>query len=316
MPRKTISIDIPDLTGRRAIVTGGTDGIGLGIATRLAAAGADVILPARNVAKGASARDVILAAAPSAKVTVRPLDLASLDSVEEFSETIVKEGDPINILINNAGLMTPPRREETADGFELQLGTNHLGHFALVGGLLPALRAGNARVTSQVSVAANEGSIHWDDLNWEKTPYGNGMDAYRQSKIAFGLFAMELHRKSRAGGWGISSNLSHPGIAPTSLLSARPEMGRPRDTMSVRVIRTMSSLGILVGTPETAGLPALMAATSPDAQSGLFYGPSGPGNVGGAPAEQKMYSRLESVDDARRIWAESERMTGVSFPEA
>ena len=312
MPRTPIDITIPDLTGRRALVTGGSDGIGLGIATRLAAAGAHLILPVRNPTKGEAAVARIRETAPNASVTLHPLDLSSLSSVAALGETLRREGDPIHLMINNAGVMTPPERQTTADGIELQFGTNHLGHFALVAELLPLLRAGNARVTSQISIAANQGAIHWDDLNWESSY--SGMRAYSQSKIAFGLFGLELDRRSRAGGWGITSNLSHPGVAPTSLLSARPELGRPHATGGRGLIGAMSSRGILVGTAASAGLPALMAATAPDARGGAFYGPSGPGHIGGAPAEQKLYSRLRGLDDARRIWEVSERLTKVSYP--
>jgi NAD(P)-dependent dehydrogenase (short-subunit alcohol dehydrogenase family) len=239
------------------------------------------------------------------------MDLASLESVATFGEALRREGDPIHLLVNNAGVMTPPDRQATVDGFEIQFGTNHLGHVALVAHLLPLLRAGRARVTSQVSVAANQNSINWDDLNWDRSY--NGMHAYSQSKIAFGLFGLELGRRSEANGWGITSNLSHPGVAPTSLLSARPELGRAGDTRSVRVIRWLSARGILVGTPETAALPALYAATSPQAKNGRFYGPKGPGHLGGAPAEQTLYSRLRSQDEARRVWQVSEELTTATF---
>ena len=175
--------------------------------------------------------------------------------------------------------------------------------------LLPLLRAGGARVTSQVSIAANQGSINWDDLNWQRSY--NGGRAYSQSKIAFGLFGFELQRRSDAQGWGITSTVSHPGIAPTSLLAARPEIGRGGDTTSVRVIRWMSARGLLVGTPDSAALPALLAATS--GEGGRFYGPSGPGHIGGGAAEQKLYSRLRSADDAARVWTVSEELTGVTF---
>jgi NAD(P)-dependent dehydrogenase (short-subunit alcohol dehydrogenase family) len=311
MARTRPDITIPDQTGRRALVTGGSDGIGLGIATRLAAAGAEVLLPVRNRVKGDAAAARIREQVPGATVVLHDLDLASLDSVAALGRTLLDEGAPIHLLIGNAGVMTPPSRQTTADGFELQLGSNHLGHFALVGHLLPLLRAGRARVTSQISVAADQGSINWDDLNWERSY--NGMRAYSQSKIAYGLFAVELQRRSEAGGWGITSTLSHPGIAPTSLLAARPELGRTADTAGRRLIRAMSRLGILVGTPESAGLPALLAATSPDATGGRLYGPNGPGHVGGAPAEQPLYSRLRSPEDARRIWQASEQLTGVAF---
>ncbi len=209
--------------------------------------------------------------------------------------------------------MTPPERQATADGFELQFGTNHLGHFALVGQLLPQLRAGRARVTTQISVAANQGAINWTDLNWEKSY--NGMRAYSQSKIAFGLFGLELDRRSLERGWNITSALAHPGIAPTSLLAARPELGRAQDTAGRRLISALSRRGILVGSVESAALPALYAATSPDAQRARFYGPSGPGHIGGAPAEQKLYSRLTSPEDARRIWSVSEELTRVTYPD-
>ncbi|MET9992090.1 SDR family oxidoreductase [Streptomyces mutabilis] len=309
MPRQDFDITVPDLTGKRAVVTGASDGIGLGIALRLAAAGAEVVMPVRNPRKGEEAAARIRERIPDANVSLRALDLSSLASVEELGKTLLDEGRPLHILVNNAGVMTPPDRRTTADGFELQFGTNHLGHFALVHHLLPLLRAGRARVTSQVSVAANRNAINWDDLNWERSY--NGMRAYSQSKIAFGLFGLELDRRSEAAGWGITSNLSHPGVAPTSLLAARPEVGRAKDTLGVRLIRTLSARGVLVGTVHTAQLPALHAATSPEAEGGAFYGPSGPGHLGGPPAEQKPYSRLRGIEDAQRIWRMSEELVGV-----
>ncbi|MEV5774612.1 SDR family oxidoreductase [Streptomyces antimycoticus] len=311
MPRKTIDITVPDLSGRRAVVTGASDGIGIGIATRLAAAGAEVLLPVRNPRKGEAALTTIRRTIPQANASLRELDLSSPASVAALGTTLREEGRPIHILINNAGVMTPPDRQTTADGFELQFGTNHLGHFALVAHLLPLLRAGHARVTSQVSVAANQGAINWDDLNWERSY--NGMKAYSQSKIAFGLFGLELDRRSRAHGWGITSNLSHPGVAPTNLLAARPEVGRDQDSRNVRMIRALSARGILVGTVHTAQLPALYAATSPDAVRGGLYGPRGPGHLGGPPGEQKLYSRLRSAEEAHRVWQVSEELTQVPF---
>ncbi|AEE47033.1 SDR family oxidoreductase [Cellulomonas fimi] len=304
-------LTVPDLTGTRAVLTGGSDGIGLRIATRLAAAGADLVLPVRNVRKGEAAVATIRATVPGAAVTLHPMDLASLESVAAFGETLLRDGRPVHLLVNNAGVMTPPARQTTVDGFELQLGTNHLGHVALVSHLLPLLRAGRARVTSQVSVAAARGRIRWDDLQWERTY--DGMAAYRQSKIALGLFALELGRRSTAAGWGLTSTLTHPGVAPTSLLSARTELGRSDDTRAVRAIRWLSARGILVGTPETAALPALYAATSPDARDGRMYAPSGPGHLGGAPAEQRLYPTLRSEDEARRVWDVSEQFVRETF---
>ena len=142
------------------------------------------------------------------------------------------------------------------------------------------------------------------------------MRAYAQSKIAFGLFGLELDRRSRAQGWGITSNLAHPGVAPTNLLAARPELGRTRDTVGRRVIRALSRRGLLLGTVETAGLPALMAATDPDARGGALYGPRGPGQLGGPPAEQKLYAPFRSTEEAQRVWEMSERLTGTAFGAA
>ncbi len=305
-------IRIPALTGRRAVVTGASDGIGLHIATRLAQAGAEIVLPVRNPHKGEAAATAIRAVAPDAQVQLSPLDLSSLASVAAFGDTMRNDGRPVNILINNAGVMTPPERQTTADGFEVQLGTNHLGHFALVAGLLPLLCAGAARVTSQVSVAARRGAIDWQDPNGEHSY--DAMHAYRQSKIAFGLFGIELDRRSRELGWGITSNLSHPGVAPTSLLAARPELGRADDTLGVRVIRWASERRLIVGTADSAALPALYAATDPSALPGRLYGPSGPGHMGGAPAEQTLYRPLRSAVDAEHVWLLSEELSGVRYP--
>ncbi|MCD5354729.1 SDR family oxidoreductase [Kineosporia mesophila] len=311
MPRSQPDITVPDLTGKLAVVTGASDGMGLVLATRLAAAGAALILPVRNPRKGEAAAVTIRQQAPQAEISLRSLDLSSLDSVAALGETLNREGRPIHLLINNAGVMTPPERQLTADGFELQWGTNHLGHFALVAQLMPVLRAGNARVTSQLSVTANSHAINWADLNWDRSYHGQR--AYSQSKIAFGLFGLELARRSAAHGWGVTSNITHPGIAPTALLAARPELGRGKDTLSVRLIRVLSARGVLAGTVESAALSALYAATSKDANSGRFYGPSGPGQLSGPPVEQKLYSRLRDEDEARRVWEVSEELTRISF---
>ena len=304
---------LPDLSGQRAVVTGASDGIGLGIARRLAAAGAEVILPVRSRPKGQMAIAQIHREHPAADVSLRDLDLSSLQSVAALGLELRTEGRPIHLLVNNAGVMSPPERASTTDGFELQLGTNHLGHFALVAELLPFLIAGRGRVTSQISVSARAGTVNWNDVNWET--FYDGRRAYSQSKIALGLFGLELDRRSRAAGWGISSNLSHPGIAPTSLLSARPELGRNQDTPQIAVIRRLSRAGILVGTLDSAPLPALLAATSPQG-GGRLFGPSGVGQLGGGPVEQRPYRPLRAPDDADRIWRVSEELVGVSFAAA
>lgn len=305
---RTHDIRIPSLSGRRALVTGASDGIGLRIAARLAAAGADLVLPVRNRAKGEAAAAAIRAGAPGAAVELADLELSSLASVAALGEALVADGRPLHLLVANAGVMTPPERQTTADGFELQLGTNHLGHMALVAHALPLLRAGGARVVSQTSVAARRHGIRWDDLQWEREY--DGFRAYAQSKIAVGLFGLELERRSRRHGWGITSALAHPGVAPTSLLAARPEVGRAEDTPQIRTIRALSRRGVLVGTPETAALPALRAATDP-AAAGRLVSPRGPGRLGGGPAEQRPYRPLRSEADAARLWEVSEAILGL-----
>lgn len=304
-----LDIPVPDLATQRTLVTGASDGVGFEIAARLARAGAEVVMPVRNTAKGETAAERIRDRVPGARIDVRRLDLSSLGSVEELATTLLREGEPIHLLINNAGIMTPPTRQVSPDGFELQLATNHLGHFALTARLQPLLRAGRARVVHQVSVAADERSVLWDDISAERKY--DPMSSYSSSKILVGLVGLELDRRAVAGSWGIRSMLSHPGITPTNLLAAQPEMGRAQDTLAVRVIRFLSRRGLIVGTPQSAALTAVYAGTSPDARGGHLYGPSGFRHLGGAPGEQAMYSRLTSEHDARRAWELSEKLTGI-----
>src|SRR3954447_25522053 len=188
----------PDLRGRLAVVTGGSDGVGLGLATRLAHAGAELILPVRNMAKGTTALELIRTSVPCARISLRLLDLASLASVENLADTLNAESRPINLLVNNAGVMSPPLRHTTKDGYELQFGTNYLGHVALTGRLMPSLRAGHARVTTVTSSAARGSRINWDDPQGVKRY--SPVRAYGQSKLANLLFALELERRSAAGG--------------------------------------------------------------------------------------------------------------------
>ena len=310
--RTRIDIDLPDLTGRRALITGGSDGLGLEIARRLALAGAALVLPVRDQVKGAAAAARIRSDAPGASVSVRALDLASLASVERLAEEQLAEGRPLDLLVNNAGVMTPPARHETEDGFELQLATNHLGHFALAGRLLPLLRAAHGRVTTQSSVAAGHNAVHWDDLQWERSYDTNR--AYSSSKIAGSLFGLQLDRLSRARGWGISSTLAHPGISATNLLASRPEIGRDGDGLPVRIIRRMAASRLpLAQTAEEGALPALLAATDPAIAGGAFVGPRGPGHLAGAPARQRPYKQIAGEADAERMWAISEELTGVRW---
>ena len=302
----TYDLTIPDQAGRLAVVTGASDGIGAVIATRLAHAGAEVIMPVRSPTKGEAAAQRIRDAVEGAKVSTRPLDLSSLESVAALAATLNAEGRPIDILVNNAGVMRPPQRQLTKDGFELQWGTNHLGHFALTLGMLPLLRAGRARVTHQTSIAARSGEMNWDDLNYDKTY--DVMKAYTGSKIAVGLFARELDARSSANGWGISSNVSHPGVSPTNLLAAQPGMGRTSMPPERRLIGFLSRVGI-AGTAESAALPALLAATGPDSRGDQFFGPKR--TLSGPPVAQDFWSPLSDVGDARRIWEVSESLVGV-----
>jgi NAD(P)-dependent dehydrogenase (short-subunit alcohol dehydrogenase family) len=296
------TIDLPDLGGVRAVVTGASDGIGLVIARRLAESGASVVLPVRNAAKGDAAAERIRAAAPAAEVATSPLDLSSLESVTAFADRMRGDGRPIHLLVNNAGVMTPPTRQTTADGHELQFGTNHLGHAALTFGLLPLLRDGRARVVHQTSIAARRGVVMWDDLD-ARREY-DGMRAYTSSKIAVALFARALDARSRAAGWGISSALSHPGVSPTNLLAAQPDIGRPRELFERRVIRALSRIGV-TGTVERAAGPAFLAATEADAGD-RFFGPRRV--VAGAPGRRALWAPFADPADAERMWDETERL--------
>ena len=294
-------IDIADLTGKLAVVTGASDGIGRVIAARLAGAGAEVIMPVRNSSKGERAAEQIRTSVSGATVSTRVLDLSSLESVAALSDQMNSEGRPIHILVNNAGVMQPPHRQVTDDGVELQFGTNHLGHFALTLGLLPLLRKGSARVTHQTSIAALTGGINWDDINWELS-YNVGK-AYSQSKIAVALFARELDARSAQEGWGITSNIAHPGVSPTNLLAAQPGLGRSKDTVGRRVVVALSRVGI-TGSVDSAALPAVLAAAGARSGGDEFYGPTRV--IGGPPAKRSLWKSMKSMDDARRLWELSE----------
>jgi NAD(P)-dependent dehydrogenase (short-subunit alcohol dehydrogenase family) len=295
--------DIPPQQGRAAVVTG-TGGLGFETALALARAGAEVILAGRNPAKGAESVAKIRAAAPGAEIRFEPLDLASLASVEAFAQRQLAERTSLDILVNNAGVMAPPKREATAEGFELQFGANYLGHFALTALLLPLLqRAGAPRVVSVSSIAHLQADIHFDDINWERAYRPTG--AYAQSKLAMLLFALELQRRAEAAGWSLVSNAAHPGYARTELILNGP--GRRAQLLS-------SLFGPLLGQTSARGaLPQLYAAAAPEAKGGAYYGPAGFLELKGPPAPAKMTARAQDAGLARRLWEVSEALTGASM---
>jgi NAD(P)-dependent dehydrogenase (short-subunit alcohol dehydrogenase family) len=307
---------VPDLSGKLAVVTGANSGLGFGLARRLSAAGADVVMAIRNRAKGEAAIDEIRTTVPGAKLTIKSLDLSSLAAVAALGEQLNTEGRPVDILINNAGVMTPPERASTADGFELQFGSNHLGHFALTAHLLPLLRAANgARVVSLSSLAARQsGKIHFEDPQFEKS-YA-AMAAYGQSKLAVLMFALELDRRRRAAGWGIVSNAAHPGLTKTNLQIAGPSHGREKPALMERLYKASWRFTPFLWQEIDEGiLPALYAAAAPHAEGGAFYGPRGLFEAaGGGVALAKVPQRARNEDDCRRLWELSVQLTGVSYP--
>ncbi|OBJ19010.1 short chain dehydrogenase [Mycobacterium colombiense] len=309
---------VPDLSGKLAVVTGANSGLGFGLTRRLSAAGADVVMAIRNRAKGEAAIDEIRTTVPGAKLTIKSLDLSSLESVAALGEELNTEGRPLDILINNAGVMTPPERASTADGFELQFGSNHLGHFALTARLLPLLRAAKgARVVSLSSLAARQsGKIHFEDPQFEKSY--SAMSAYGQSKLAVLMFALELDRRSRAAGWGIVSNAAHPGLTKTNLQIAGPSHGREKPALMERLYKASWRFTPFLWQEIDEGiLPALYAAAAPQAEGGAFYGPRGPFEAaGGGVALAKVPQRARNEDDCRRLWELSAQLTGVGFPTA
>jgi NAD(P)-dependent dehydrogenase (short-subunit alcohol dehydrogenase family) len=296
--------DMPVQNGRSVIVTG-TGGLGYECARILARAGADVVLAGRNPVKGAEAVERIRAAGRNAAIGFERLDLANLASVTAFGKRMRATRTSLDLLINNAGIMVPPTRRETVDGFELQLGTNHLGHFALTAQLLPLLRQGKRpRVVSLSSIAARNGTIDFEDLNATQTY--KPMSVYSQSKLACLVFAFELQRRSEANGWGIESVAAHPGIARTELLynsTGRWDVNR--------LARSM--LPFLFQPPARGALPVLYAATSPDAKPGGYYGPDRLSETRGYPAPSRVPLRAEDKAMAARLWEVSEVLTGTAF---
>jgi NAD(P)-dependent dehydrogenase (short-subunit alcohol dehydrogenase family) len=302
--------DIADQRGRLAIVTGSTGGLGLETALVLAAKGAEVVLAARNPTKGAEAEALIRGRYPAAKVRFDQVDLADLSSVAGFAERRLAEGRPIDMLINNAGVMALAKRQTTADGFEMQFGTNYLSHFALTGRLLPLLtatgsRRAGARVVQLSSVAHRGGRIRLGDLNYTKgyRPW----PVYQQSKLAMLMFGIELQRRSAANGWGLTSVAAHPGVSRTDLMANGPEQGHGGGSFSGFLVRRLAQ------SAARGALPTLMAATMPTMAPGGYYGPQGLGEMRGRPGVARIDPAAMDAEVAGRLWAESEQMTGVRW---
>jgi NAD(P)-dependent dehydrogenase (short-subunit alcohol dehydrogenase family) len=308
MDSKWTTEDIPDQNGRTALVTGANSGLGLQTAKALAAAGAAVILACRDLDRGERARDRIAAAAPGATVELLELDLADLAAVERAAGVVTARPEPLDLLVNNAGVMAPPRRE-TKDGFELQFGTNHLGHFALTGRLIEKLLAAPApRVVTVSSLAHRVGSIDFEDLNWERG-YSR-WPAYGRSKLANLLFTLELSRRADAAGTSLVAAAAHPGYASTNVQSNGPGMGRlgPLAWPLMKVANL-----VLAQSDEMGALPTLYAATAPGVEGDDYYGPDGIGEQRGHPKRVGRTSRAADGDVAARLWGVSEELTGVSF---
>ncbi|WP_159573304.1 SDR family oxidoreductase [Curtobacterium sp. 18060] len=295
---------LPDQTGRRIVVTGSNSGTGKEAATRLAAAGASVVLAVRTTAKGDAAAAEIRAAHPNADVEVRELDLADLASVRRFADGIVGEDRPIDVLVNNAGVMAPPQRFETVDGFELQFGTNFLGPFALTNLLLPSLlRAEAPRVATMSSLAAIPGRIRFGDLQWERGY--NGWRAYGQSKLADLLLALHLHRLTVEADVPLVSTAAHPGYTRTNLQSAGRSLGRAKP------VRPSNRALPFTQAVEQGTEPLLYAAVGPNAVGGAYYGPAGPFGLTGPTTAVSIPGSARSADLARSLWAVAEDLTGT-----
>ncbi len=295
---------IPDQTGRRVVVTGANSGLGEITARELARKGAHVVLAVRSADKGEAAAQRIRSTASGAQLEVRELDLSSLESVRTFAAGLIADSATLHLLINNAGIMQTPARR-TAEGYELQLGTNHLGHFALTGLLLEALGRGTGpRVVTVSSTEHKPGRIHFDDLQLERdyTP----RRAYQQSKLANAIFAIELDRRLRAAGSPILSVLAHPGYSATNLQSSGPT--------GIAALGMRIGNALLAQKADQGALPQLLAATAPTVRSGQFYGPSGFQEMRGDPTEVHATPEAHDPATGRRLWALSEELTHVIYP--
>ncbi len=298
---------MPDLSGKTVIVTGGNSGIGYEAALQLARKNAHVVLACRDRNKAEAAAAQIRTAHPSARVEVMELDLSSLASIRAFADAYHARGADLHVLCNNAGVMALPYRK-TADGFEMQIGTNHLGHFALTGLLLDRLRKSEgARVVNVASGAHRMGAIRFDDLNWERGYRKWG--AYGQSKLANLLFTYELQRRLDGAGARAISVACHPGYAATNLQFAGPRME------GSSVMEYLSGLGnrLLAQNAAMGALPTLYAATSPEVRGGDYIGPDGLGELRGHPKKVQSNARSRDTEAAKKLWEMSEELTGVRY---
>jgi NAD(P)-dependent dehydrogenase (short-subunit alcohol dehydrogenase family) len=306
--------DIPSQTGRRYVITGGNSGIGYHAALKLVRKGAEVVLACRDRARGEAAVARLAEEAPGSQVELEILDLGSLASVRQFADRELARTRPLHVLINNAGVMAPPRRRETADGFELQFGTNVLGHFALTGLLLPAIEASvsasgeRPRVVTIASVAHRRGRLNFDDLHSVRSY--SPMGAYQQSKLADLMFALGLSRRLCAAKIPVMSVAAHPGVAETNLFR------HEEHSSFEKAVRTVvgHAIGALLNTDAEGALPTLYAATSPDVVDGGYYGPQGFQEIRGeivGPAQVARAARDES--SAAKLWGICEELTGVCY---
>jgi NAD(P)-dependent dehydrogenase (short-subunit alcohol dehydrogenase family) len=301
--------DIPSQAGKLAIVTGGTSGLGFEVAIALAQANADVVLAGRDESQGRWAVDKIRALAPASLVRFEQLDLANLAAVAGFAHRVERMARPLDLLVNNAGVMALPQRQFTADGFEMQLGTNYLGHFALTERLLPLLRRGrDPRVVQVSSLSHRLAAIEFEDLHFERrySPFR----AYGQSKLALLLFTFELQRRSDRGNWGIMSLAAHPGYARTPLF----EKGPGPHSLIYRMHRGLS--GWLGHSAESGALPLLYAATSAKVRPGDYYGPQGALELAGPLGAAGISKKAKDRETARKLWEISEQLTGLTWPSA
>jgi NAD(P)-dependent dehydrogenase (short-subunit alcohol dehydrogenase family) len=298
--------NIPDQQGTLAIVTGSNSGVGYEAARGLSRKGAQVILAVRSTEKGDAAVNAIRAEHPSAQLQVMVLDLADLSSVRRFAETFLKQHKHLNILINNAGVMALPYRR-TTDGFEMQFGTNHLGHFALTGLLMPAIAATpGARMAAVSSINHNFGRINFDDLNGERRY--DRWAAYNQSKLANLLFAYEFQRRLVVNNINAIGVGCHPGFTSTNLQLVGAQMeGSGLMESAMRVLQVFGQ------DQPTGALPLLYAATSPDVKGGDYIGPTSMGGLYGYPAKAQSNSRSHDPEAARRLWEISEKLTDVQY---